>query len=198
MIDCKHTEFVQAIKPQYYVSCLGMYFGDGCISKCPRTYHLRIFQDAQYTNLVEKQVFLLEKLLPSNKVSFHTRVNCTTISVYSNKLPHLFPQHGPGPKHLRNLALTKIQEKLVEQYPKEFLWGLWITDGSRYLTRIKKSDKIYEYPTYAFKNKSKQLRTMFIESCQRLDLKPTSNREIVTCYKRKDVRKLEGILGVKT
>ena len=45
--------------------------------------------------------------------------------------PCLFPQHGPGRKHLRRIALVGWQQEIVDALPGDFLRGLFHSDGCR-------------------------------------------------------------------
>lgn len=45
--------------------------------------------------------------------------------------PCLFPQHGPGRKHEREIRLAARQREIVERHPEAFLRGLFHSDGSR-------------------------------------------------------------------
>ena len=56
----------------------------------------------------------------------------------------LFPQHGRGPKHLRQIALEPWQEHLVTQHSGQFRAGLIHSDGCRCVNRVKG----HEYPRY--------------------------------------------------
>src|SRR5918994_587178 len=42
------------LNAQAYAYLLGIYLGDGCISKHPRTYRLRITLDAMYPKIIEE------------------------------------------------------------------------------------------------------------------------------------------------
>ena len=52
---------------------------------------------------------------------------------YSNAWPCLFPQHGPGKKHLRRIVLTRWQERSVRRAPELLLRGLIHSDGCRFV-----------------------------------------------------------------
>jgi hypothetical protein len=47
---------------------------------------------------------------------------------YSTHWPHLFPQHGPGVKHKREIELEPWQERIVERHPDR-LDIAWRQDG---------------------------------------------------------------------
>jgi hypothetical protein len=82
-----------------YVHLLGLYLGDGCISKHPRGVHrLRIFLDMKYPGIVDECVASLRAVVPGNQVhALLTPSNCYSVSAYSRSWPCLFPQHGPAP-----------------------------------------------------------------------------------------------------
>ena len=73
----------------------------------------------------------------------------------------LFPQHGPGPKHLRRIQLAAWQLDLVARYPGEFLAGLIHSDGCRVTNRVME----YQYARYMFANESADIRSMFEMAC---------------------------------
>ena len=55
---------------------------------------------------------------------FRTRKGTTTIlSLYCTHLACLFPQHGAGRKHERNIALEDWQTRILEREPWRFLRG---------------------------------------------------------------------------
>ena len=85
-----------------YSYLLGLYLGDGCISRHPRAWRLRIVLDDKYPGIIEHCRAAMDALMPGQRAAVLRRVsNCTEVSLYSNHWPCLFPQHGPGRKHLR-------------------------------------------------------------------------------------------------
>src|SRR6478672_8423910 len=54
--------------PEDYCDLLGMYLGDGHISKLPRTDRLRISLDTNHTKIVMTTLALLRRVFPNNKV----------------------------------------------------------------------------------------------------------------------------------
>lgn len=58
--------------------------------------------------------------------------NCVEVYSYSKGWPCLFPQHGPGKKHLRPIVLTEWQRTLVKRRPEQLLRGLIESDGCRF------------------------------------------------------------------
>jgi hypothetical protein len=108
----------------------------------------------------------------------------------------LFPQHGPGPKHLRAIVLDPWQTWVaVERHPRLLLRGLIHSDGCRYINRIRGR---YEYPSYSFSNRSADIRAIFMLTCDRLEISYRQTYEwTISIAKRKDVAKLDVFIGPK-
>jgi hypothetical protein len=141
-----------------YAHLLGVYLGDGCLSPHPRgVYALRIACDARYPRLIDECADSMRRLLP-NSVSLTPAPGCFQVTAYSKHWPCLFPQHGPGRKHERRIALDPWQVAIVEQQPGRFLRGLFHSDGCRVTNWTEKMVagelKRYEYPRYFFSNYS--------------------------------------------
>lgn len=118
--------------PPAYVYLLGLYLGDGCIATQPRTYKLRLSLDASYPAIVGEAWAAIEQVVPKNKVNCVLRPsNDVEVYAHSKSWPCLFPQHGPGKKHLRRIALTEWQWGLVRRQPRLLLRGLIHSDGCR-------------------------------------------------------------------
>jgi hypothetical protein len=58
-------------------------------------------------------------------------VGYTSVVSYWKHWPCLFPQHGPGPKHLREIRLADSQREIVADHPGLFLRRLFNSDGCR-------------------------------------------------------------------
>jgi hypothetical protein len=96
------------------------------------------------------------------------------VVVVQNSWKHwacLFPQHGPGRKHERALAMAQWQWAIVEQHPDDFLRGLFHSDGCRannWASRmVAGKKKKYFYPRWQFTNHSAEIRGW---CCDALDL----------------------------
>ena len=140
----------------------------------------------------------LRVLFPDNRVhvgAAGTERGCHVVGVYSNPLPALFPQHGPGPKHTRSLALTDAQRRVVR--PRPLLRGLLHSDGSRYADHRVRGDRTYTYVQYAFTNRSEDLHALVAELAGRLGLRPTRTGKNTYFRRRADVRALDGCVGPK-
>lgn len=138
-----------------YSELFAMYLGDGCISTHPRTCRLRISLDAKYPGIMEDGRQLLARTYPKNRVDvipFH-KGNAFDLSVYNAHLPCLFPQVGPGPKHLRPIRPELWQWAAIVAAPWQFIRGLIRTDGCVFVNRTGP----YDYLSYDFTNKSSDI-----------------------------------------
>ncbi|MBI5931171.1 MAG: hypothetical protein HY862_17810 [Chloroflexi bacterium] len=180
-----------------YAYLLGMYLGDGTVSKIPKTYKLRIFLDSRYPHIINSCAQAMQTILPENKIGIlPQKGNYVTVQCHSNTLIDLFPQFGNGRKHDRPIILMGWQQEIVDQYPLEFFRGLYHSDGSRFSSVIKGKD----YPKYQFTNMSEDIRQMFIHACELLELHwttKTSKRDIMIS-RREDVTYLDSVIGPKS
>jgi hypothetical protein len=118
--------------------------------------------------------------------------------------PCLFPQVGPGPKHLRTLVFEPWQRAIaIDSFPDQLVRGLIHSDGSRFLNRVSKRDldgnvRRYEYPRYTLTNLSTEIRELFIEACGQLGVDARhSNEHVVSVARRPSVAILDRIIGPK-
>ncbi|MEW2138304.1 transcriptional regulator [Streptomyces sp. NPDC005409] len=148
-----------------YAYLLGLYLGDGCISPHPRGgHHLRVACADAWPGLIERCRAAILAVRPSDKVYVLQRQGCVAVTSYGRHWTCLFPQHGPGKKHERPIALEDWQQAIVDTHPWEFLRGLIHSDGCRitnWTTRMVGGErKRYEYPRYFFTNKSDDIRRL--------------------------------------
>jgi hypothetical protein len=146
-----------------YAYLLGMYLGDGCISAHLRgVYRLRIVLDMRYPNIIMECAAAMRRVLPMNTVhvqSFVSGNKAAEVHSYSKAWPRLFPQHGPGRKHKRQIALVDWQQEIVGRYPKPLLRGLIHSDGCRVMNK----SMGHEYLRYFFSQVSDDIRTIFTD-----------------------------------
>jgi hypothetical protein len=102
-----------------YSYLLGIYLGDGYISKEPRTYRLRIYQDQRYPELINLARCSIARVLGDDlaRVGLVRSVGCVAVSAHWGHWPCLFPQHGPGMKHRRSIVPADWQVAIVEAIP---------------------------------------------------------------------------------
>jgi hypothetical protein len=174
-----------------------MYLGDGCISMTAKGgYRLRIALDARYPGIIVECAAAMRAVAPFNVVHVQDRLRerCVEVGCYWNAWPELFPQHGHGPKHLREIKLRDWQHEIVEEYPKPFLRGLVHSDGCRCINK----SMGHEYARYFFSNASADIRDLFGRMCDQLHIgwREPKEREI-SIARRPDVEFLDEFIGPK-
>jgi hypothetical protein len=163
-----------------YAEFLAMYLGDGCISELERTQRLRITLDLRHPNVIERAHELTTRVFPHNRVTAFERAacRCVDLSVYSSHLSCLLPQHGPGKKHDRRIALEPWQVRAVERNPWSFLRGAIATDGCVFINRTGP----YEYLGYHFCNRSRDIACLVVAVMEQMGVQPR-----LTHDRRRDV-----------
>jgi Helix-turn-helix domain len=189
--------------PREYLYLLGLYLGDGCISAHPRgVFRLRFFLDACYPAIVAECEAAIRILRPHNKISRAARCggyansrqgSNIEVSSYSRSWPCLIPQHGPGRKHERPIALAGWQQELLEQDPRPLLRGLMHSDGCRFIN----TGTNWRHPRYSFSNASTDIRQIFCDACDALGLRWTTAPRTVYVSRKKDVAALDEFIGPK-
>jgi LAGLIDADG-like domain len=180
-----------------YSYLLGFYLGDGWISRQKRdVYRLRIKTDSRYPQIITECAAAMAAVMPRNSVLIQQMpYRAVEIGCSSKAWPLLFPQHGPGRKHERKIALASWQEEIVDRFPREFLRGLIHADGCRVLNRVNGKD----YPRYFFDQVSNEIRRLFCEACDRLGIEYTWSRwKTVSIARSRSVALLDEFVGPKT
>jgi hypothetical protein len=198
---CGHPEHdFAALPPDAYPYLLGLYLGDGCITKFARTYRLTIVLDRRYQSIVSECARALGSVVRSSKVCIYRRPgeNTDEIYSYSKAWPCLLPQHGAGKKHLRRIRLVRWQKFLIDQSPERLLRGLIHSDGCRSINVIKHPKRTYAYPRYEFTNKSDDIRQLFCDTCDLLGIEwRVMNAKTISVARRESVRRLDRFIGPK-
>ena len=126
----------------------------------------------------------MRAVFPDNSVCRVRKTGCHNVKVYSKHLGCLFPQHGPGKKHERLIALEPWQQEIVDAHPWEFIRGLIHSDGCRitnWTTRIVGGErKRYEYPRYFFTNKSDDIRRLYTDTLDKVGVEWTHSPAAAT------------------
>jgi hypothetical protein len=183
-----------------YAYLLGLYLGDGSIARYPRTYRLTISLDRGHPGIVGECVEAMERVMPTSKVGVLHRPDedADEVYSYSNAWPCLFPQHGPGKKHLRQIQLSEWQWQLVKADPRPLLRGLIHSDGSRHLNTIRHPKKTYSYSRYEFTNRSEDIKRIFCIACDLLEIDwRVMNAKTISIARRASVAKMDQFIGSK-
>lgn len=116
------------------------------------------------------------------------------VSQYSKHWPCLFPQHGPGRKHERTIALEPWQQDLVDQATEAFVRGLIHSDGCRVVA----NDRGVASIRYHFTNGSEDILGLFTAALDKLDIPWTrSTRYVVSVYRKAATARLDEFIGPK-
>jgi hypothetical protein len=185
---------------------LGLYLGDGCISpagdKSKRVWALRIMCADVWPGLLQECQQAMRAVRPDNVVSVQPKQGCSEVRMCSKHWPCLFPQHGPGRKHDRTIALESWQQEIVELFSGEFARGLFHSDGCRITNRVHRplavAERVYEYPRYLFVYRSTDILRLCGEALDRLEVawrfsKPTT----ISVARREAVARLDRFVGPK-
>jgi len=185
-----------ALPAAAYCYVLGMYLGDGCISRSRRVWRLRITLDKKYSGIIERCCEAIDVLMPGQHSSVQCQPKgCVVVSLYSKHWPCLFPQHGPGRKHLRPIRLEPWQEVLVKQATEEFIRGLIDSDGCRVVA----NDRGVRSVRYHFSNRSEDILGLFSAALDDLEIRWTRpNKHTIAVYRKVAVARLDEFVGPKS
>jgi hypothetical protein len=195
------------VEPQgSYAYLLGLYLGDGCISRQgparKDVWKLRIMCADAWPGLQEACKQAMLGVRPNNSVMTVQRDGCVEVASCSKHWPCLFPQHGPGRKHERKIELEPWQQEILTSHAGDFARGLFHSDGCRLTNRIRRSlkdgDRWYEYPRYFFVNRSADIHRLCGEALDQLGVawrfsKPTT----ISVARRDAVARLDEFVGPK-
>ena len=114
--------------------------------------------------------------------------------MYWTHWPCLFPQHGPGRKHLRPIVLEEWQQRIVSKYRRELLRGLIHSDGCRIIA----NDRGRPSVRYHFSNLSEDIKSIYCESLDALGIpwtRPCDKQ--IAVYKKEAAARLDSFIGPK-
>lgn len=195
--ECDDEHDLARVSAVPYAYLLGLYLGDGCISRHPRTYRLRFSLDAAYPGIIGHCVTALEVLRPGKRAStYRTDTSrCVEVSMYWQHWPCLFPQHGPGKKHLRPIRLEPWQGAIVVRKPHLFVRGLIHSDGCRVVA----NDRGRPSVRYHFSNLSGDIKRLYCLGLQLLGVQWTRPCERqIAVYRKESVAILDRLVGPKS
>lgn len=195
-VRCSANHAFLALPPDAYNYLLGQYLGDGCLSEGARgVFRLRIVTDSAYPGIIAECRRAMESVMPGGRAYLLQRKGCVEVSMYSKHWMCLFPQHGPGRKHHRRIALSEWQESLAQRTPKSLIRGLIHSDGCRVVA----SDRGVPSIRYHFSNRSDDIKQIFCSALDRLGIAWTrpSARDIAV-YRKAATAYLDEFVGPKT
>jgi hypothetical protein len=187
--------------PAAYAHLLGLYLGDGCISDLRRGVQvLRIACCDDYPRLIDECEAAMRAVRPG-AVSRFQAPGCQYVVGYWKHWSCVFPQHGPGRKHDRAIALEPWQQVIVDEHPGRLLRGLFHSDGCRVQNwATAKNGQRYEgYPRYLFSNASADIIGICCAALDRLGAAHTHpRRDTVSVARKASVALLDEHVGPKS
>lgn len=186
-----------------YAALLGFYLGDGCISAAARYYALRVSCDRTRPGIIDDIEACIRGLRPHGKVFRGSGPGVVIVTSNWRHWPCLFPQHGPGRKHLRPIILEDWQRHIVEADPGAFLRGLFHSDGCRITNTTKRpvlgGTRVYCYPRWQFTNVSGDIRELCCWALETADIAwRRSNAKTISVSRREAVARLDSLIGPKS
>jgi hypothetical protein len=187
---------------QAYAQLLGLYLGDGCLSRGRAAWVLRISCADAWPGVADEVEDMLTRV-SGNRVQRVRKAGCHDIQAWWQHWPCLLPQHGPGKKHSRPIVLEPWQQEVVTEHPGPLLRGLFHSDGWRgdnvavkrapdgFVTR-------YRYPRYEFTNLSADIRGICTAALDELGIAWRANGEFrISVARREAVAALDVHVGLK-
>ncbi|GAB3033623.1 hypothetical protein GCM10011376_30440 [Nocardioides flavus (ex Wang et al. 2016)] len=193
-----------SLDPAAYAELLGWYLGDGYISTGRRGVHnLHVYNDTRYTHLNDGILDLMRRVKPGSRPHTRDVPGCLVSTVSWKHWPCLFPQHGPGRKHERDIVLEAWQAEIVRAHPADFLRGLFHSDGCRvdnWATRVVAGKKKrYHYPRWQLVNASEDILDLCTWALDLVDVAwRRSGVRVVSVSRRGAVTRLDELIGPKT
>jgi hypothetical protein len=184
-----------------YALLLGWYLGDGSIARARRgVFTLQIINDAKYPDLNREIAETIKLVKPTASPCQRAGRGAVRTEARWKHWPCLFPQHGPGMKHLRKVELADWQREIVAKYPEQLLRGLFHSDGCRFVNWTSKpaTGKRYYYVRYMFSNESEDIMGILTDALDLLGIPWRRPRRNAVAVSRKEgVAALDTFVGPK-
>lgn len=174
-----------------------MYLGDGCLSRLTRTLRLDVFQDRAYLgSSLEIAAAMRDVSGGTAQTRCAPESHMLIVVAHWRHWPEVFPQHGPGRKHDREIVLADWQLAHTRACPKALVRGLIRSDGCRYVARQRCYGKVYAYERYSFQNESAGIREILTDHLRLLGVHWTYSRDDqIDVNRRADVARLDEFVG---
>jgi hypothetical protein len=192
------------LQEEAYSYLLGMYLGDGYIVrlKDKDVWRLMVTCDARYPDIIERVMWAIGEV-SKRKVGARVKEGCLDVGAYWKHWPCFFPQHGPGRKHDRLIALEDWQTGIVERFTERFVKGLIESDGSRFINPVRRPSgetwRCHSYPRYMFTNRSDDIRKIFCDALDLLGVEwRTAGDRNISIARRRSVEMLDTFVGPKS
>ena len=184
-----------------YAHLLGLYLGDGHVVRHRSSFTLSIFCDSRYTGIVAGAAEAIRDVTAGTREVW-TRLKgdggCTVVTSAWIHWPALFPQHGSGRKHHREIDLEDWQLRHTHTEPEALIRGLIESDGCRCIARQRVGERIHTYERYSVSNRSADVRRIFCDHLDLLGIAWTrATREQIAIDRRSEVAKLDAFVGPK-
>jgi hypothetical protein len=157
----------------------------------------------KYPDIIDEIATHIVLVRAVEKVGFTLAPGCVEVSSYWKHWPCVFPQHGPGRKHEREIKLEPWQQPIVSAHPKALIRGLIHSDGNRHINevtrRLPSGLRRYRYPRYMFTNASADILGIFTDALDTLEVHWTQTTpRIISIARRDDVAFLDTFVGPKS
>lgn len=188
-------------EPASYAYVLAQYLGDGHLATSARVPVLRIAACLDYPEIAYEMLLRINRLrrAPPSFVAISNSDRLTNVQSYWMHWPCLLPQHGPGPKHRRDVSLTDWQQRIVDDQPWQLIRGLLHSDGCRCINKVVISGKSYSYPRWFFSNESRDILEIMGSTLDAVGVEWRYNRpNSISIARRASVALLDEHVGPKT
>lgn len=183
-----------------YAYLFGQYLGDGHLAVTNRVAVLRIYACHDYPAIQARVADAIADIRGTRPgvVGHAASARLATIQSYWTHWPCLFPQHGPGRKHERAIALADWQEQIIARHPWPFVAGLLHSDGCRAINTVTVRGTTYRYPRWFFANESADILTLLGRALDSVGVRWRYNRaNSISIARRESVALVDRHVGAK-
>lgn len=159
---------------------------------------LTVTCDLRYLDVIQ-EVSTAMRACGAGTVGYQEHPGCISVRAHWMHWPCLIPQHGPGKKQDRSITVTTWQREILQDHPDRFTRGLFHSDGSRFINRVRHGSKTYTYPRYTFVNESADIMGLCQQALDRLGIAwRMARRNALSVARREAVAALDAHVGPKS